>query len=516
MRPDLVTAVAVAVTFVIAGLVAVRLRPRNRVGVLMAGVGMLWVFAKLTGPPTGVRVVPAGAWAAVLAHLVVAFPTGRLGGLGPRLVVGTAYLSAGLVAVLEVTGSVPGGVVRVVATAGALVSGVGVVVWQVGRWRRGTVPGRRSAGPVLGAGVVAAALFVALKPAVIAGVDVRGFLPVMQAGLAAVPLAYLGTLLRRRIDRGRVAELVVHLRDDVRPMRETLARVLHDPALEVGYWSAQSSGYVDVEGRPVSPPPGDRVATRIDHDGAPLALLVHDPALLDDPELVEAACAAAGLALANERLTADLRARLRQLAESRGQVVRAAETERRRLERDLHDGVQQRLLSVPLTLGLAESALPARPDRAQALVAEAKATTLAVLAELRALSQGIHPPVLTERGLRGAVQELAALAPVPARLSLEIPAALPAEAETAAYYVVAEALANVTKHADAQEAFVSITAGGGRLLVEVRDDGRGGADPAAGSGLRGLAGRVGALGGTLHVDSPPGAGTRVRAVLPCG
>ncbi|MEU8382725.1 sensor histidine kinase [Streptosporangium sp. NPDC048865] len=516
-----VTAAGVAVAFVGAGLAAVRVRPRNRVGPLMIAVGLLWLLARFAPLPAtagGVRTALAGMWAAVLAHVVVAFPTGRLTTRLPRAVVGTAYLSTAGVAVLGTTGLVPDAVVRGAAMTGAVLSGLAVMGLQVSRWRSSTVTRRRSLDPVFSAAVVATALFVALKPVMIAGVAVQGLTPVMQVALAAVPLAYVGGLLRRRIDRGGVAELVVHLRGVSQPagVQRALARVLHDPTLRVGYWTPESSRYVDVDGRVVSPPDGgDRVATRVDHDGAPLALLVHDPALLDDPELVEATCAAAALALSNERLTAELRARLRQLAESRGQVLRAAETERRRLERDLHDGVQQRLLSIPMTLALAESRLATHPGQARALVGEAKTTTLAVLDELRALAQGVHPPVLTERGLRGAVRELAALAPVPLRLSFEIPAPLPVEVETTAYYVVAEAVANITKHAGAREARVRVEHRGGRLLVEISDDGRGGADPARGSGLRGLAGRVEATGGTLRTHSPAGAGTLVQAVLPC-
>ncbi|MER5651200.1 histidine kinase [Streptosporangium sp. NPDC002524] len=517
-----VTAAGVAAAFVGAGLVAVRVRPRNRVGPLMIIIGLLWLLARFAPLPAtagGVRTALAGTWAAVLAHLVVAFPGGRLTAWLPRAVVGTAYLSMAGVAVLATTGLAPGAVVRGAAMAGAVLSGLAVMGLQVSRWRGSTVTRRRSLNPVLAAAVVATALFVALKPVMIAGVAVRSLTPVMQVALAAVPLAYVGGLLRRRIDRGGVAELVVHLRGVSRPVgiQRALAEVLHDPTLRVGYWMPETSRYVDVDGRVVPPPDGgDRVATRVDHDGAPLALLVHDPALLDNPELVEATCAAAALALSNERLTAELRARLHQLDESRGQVLRAAETERRRLERDLHDGVQQRLLSIPMTLGLAESRLSTSPDQARALVGEAKTTTLAVLDELRALSQGIHPPVLTERGLLGAVRELAALAPVPLRLSFEVPAPLPVEVETTAYYVVAEAVANITKHSGAREARVRAERRDGRLLVEVSDDGRGGADPARGSGLRGLADRVAATGGTLRVDSPAGDGTLVRAVLPCG
>jgi signal transduction histidine kinase len=304
--------------------------------------------------------------------------------------------------------------------------------------------------------------------------------------------------------------------DGIQPVERALAEALHDPSLTVGYWVDESRTYVNIEGRDVLPVAGGRTTTRIDRDGAPLAMLVHDPALLAERELIEAVCAAAGLALANERLTAELRARVRQLTESRAQVLRAAEDERRRLERDLHDGVQQRLLAIPMMLGRAETAVRTNPDRAESLIGEAKATTLAVSVELRALSQGIHPPMLTERGLEGAVRELAALVPLPLDLSLDLPGPVPAELETVAYYVVAEGLANVVKHADARQVWVRLTWATGRLAVEVDDDGRGGADPRDSSGLRGLADRVAAYGGVFGVDSSPGGGTRIRAVLPCG
>ncbi|MBP2702553.1 hypothetical protein JOL79_01900 [Microbispora sp. RL4-1S] len=535
---SVVTAAGVAVAFVGAGLLAVRGRPAGPLGPLLIAVGVLWALAKLApwpGPP-GLRTAAAGLWAAVLAHVVLAFPSGRLATRPRRAAAALAYLSVAVVALLgaarawEWAGArIPATAVQAAATGGAVVSGLVVLGVQISRGRAASAAGRRSSGPVLGAAAVAAALFATLKPAVIGGVAVGWAEPVLRLALAAVPLAYAGLLVRREIDRAGVAELVVRLRGPVRPdgVERALARALHDPDLRVGYRTPgpdlprgagpDSPGrYVDTAGRPLRLPPEDgRVVTRVDHESTPLAVVVHDPALLDDPELLEAACAAAGLALAHERLTAELRARLHELEESRGRILRAAETERRRLERDLHDGVQQRLLSIPLTLGLAESALREGPAPALALVGEAKETALAVLGELRALSQGIHPPVLSERGLAGAIRELAALAPLPVRLALDVPDAVPEQAETVAYYVVAEGLANVVKHAGAGRAHVTVGPLGGGLLVEVGDDGRGGADPERGSGLRGLTGRVAEGGGTLLIDSAAGSGTRIRAVLPC-
>jgi signal transduction histidine kinase len=504
----LVTVGVVAVCYLGAGAVAWRLRSRNRLGPLLVTFGALWALHQL-GQPQWVPV-----WPAVLAHLVVAFPTGRLTSAAARVVVGLAYLCAAAMA-LRVT--VSGEASQAIQGAGilALVLFGAAVIWlQVVRLRRSSATARRFLAPVLVAAVVATALLIVQKPVTAVGTPPPYLTSLAQLALAGIPLAYLAGLLRRRIDRGGVAELVVRLSDGHRRtgLQEALAKALHDPLLKVGYWVPESSRYVDVDGRPLPDRP-DRVTTRVD-SGGPLAVLVHDPALLEDPELIEAGCAAASLALANERLTAELRARLHQLAESRTEVVRAAEAERRRIERDLHDGVQQRLLSIPITLSLAESALGS--ERAGPLIGEARTTALAVLQEVRALSQGIHPPVLTERGLAGAVGELAAVVPVPLEVRMDHSGeGLPPEVETTAYYVVAEALANLAKHASAGWAKVWIAGEGEWLLVEVADDGRGGADPERGSGLRGLAARVETIGGTLVVESPPGAGTRIRAALPC-
>jgi len=231
--------------------------------------------------------------------------------------------------------------------------------------------------------------------------------------------------------------------------------------------------------------------------------------------LVEAVGAAAGLALENERLQADLRARLAELSASRARMVDAADAERRRLERNLHDGTQQRLVSVSMALGLAESKLRSDPEAAGLILDEARQALGAALQELREFSQGIHPAVLTERGLGPALQELVFLTPTSIELAVPDDERLPEPVEAAAYYVIAEALANVTKYASASAVSVTIERRNGSALVEVADDGVGGADPARGSGLRGLTDRIEALGGTLAVESPPGSGTRLRAEFPC-
>jgi PAS domain S-box-containing protein len=214
------------------------------------------------------------------------------------------------------------------------------------------------------------------------------------------------------------------------------------------------------------------------------------------------------------RLNDELHARLEDLAASRARIVTAGDVERRRLERNLHDGAQQRLVALSLALRVAQARVESDPDGARAMLAQAGEELSLALAELRELARGLHPAVLTDRGLRAAVEMLAGRTPVPVEVA-EIPdERLPEPVEAAAYYLIAEALTNVAKYAEASTVRVRVAARDASLLVEVADDGVGGADPAGGSGLRGLADRVEALGGSLDVFSPAGTGTCLRAVIP--
>jgi len=214
------------------------------------------------------------------------------------------------------------------------------------------------------------------------------------------------------------------------------------------------------------------------------------------------------------RLNDELHARLEELAASRARIVAAGDVERRRLERNLHDGAQQRLVTLALDVRLALAKLDADPSGARAILAGAGDELARALEELREIARGLHPAVLTDRGLRAAVESLAGRAPLPVELAAMPDARLPEPVEAAAYYLIAEALTNVTKYARASTVRVQVVAREATVAVEVSDDGVGGADPAAGSGLRGLADRLAALGGTLEVVSPAGAGTSLRAEIP--
>ena len=300
------------------------------------------------------------------------------------------------------------------------------------------------------------------------------------------------------------------------PVREILAESLGDRTLSIAYWLPDREVFVDDTGRPVAlPEPGSgRAWTAVERDGRRVAAIVHDAGLDAGPDLVNAAAAAAALAIDNERLKADLRARVVDLRVSRARIVEAADAARRRLERDLHDGAQQQLVSLALDLRILRSRL-GQPDAAQ-LVDEIGEKLATALAELRELARGIHPAILTDRGLAPAIAGLADRMPVPVEIRVELEERLPAPIEAAAYFVVAEALTNVAKYAGATGATVDVRRAGEELVVAVEDDGVGGARAGAGSGLRGMEDRVAALDGSLTVDSPPGGGTRLRARIPCG
>ncbi len=339
-------------------------------------------------------------------------------------------------------------------------------------------------------------------------------------GQVALSFAIVWGLLYSRLAAAHVADLVRDL-DKVPPerLREALARALDDPSLELAFWLPDRRAYADANGRPVAlPVPGSRRAvTVLESDGEPIAALVHDASLCDDPRILDAAGAAARLALENARLQAELRAQLAQVQESRARIVAAGDDQRRRIERDIHDGAQQRLVALALELRAAQKRLGGDlgPELDEVLADAVDELQLAV-GELRELARGVHPAILTEDGLGAALESLADRTPIPVRIVAAPEARLPSEIEGAAYFVACEALANAVKHADATSVTISAASRNGTLVVEVVDDGVGGASMnGGGSGLRGLCDRVEAHGGRLRIESPPGEGTRVIGELPC-
>ena len=526
----------VAVPYVAAGAIAWWRRPESGLGSLMVAGGLAsafsgWQLAEAAGPYTlgaAFDVVPA----ALFLHVCLAFPDGRLQTTFERVLVGVAYASAvGLQLVKLVLGGVdPANLIdvwrqpHVVATvedvqllslSACCLVGLGVLA---GRRRRFGAPRRRSLAIVIDSFAIALVMVAALF--VLAALDLPGFPEVQRATLFLVglsPLAFLLGLLDARLARSAVGDLILELHGEPAPadLRDALATALRDPSLTLAYWLPDFQTYVDVEGRPVRLPDDERrTATLIEREGEPVAALVHDAALDDERRLLEAVGAAAGMSLENARLQAELRARVEELRGSRARVIEAGQKERQRLERNLHDGAQQRLIALSLRLRLLEKRLPDEPEAREELDAARREIAIS-LEELRDVARGIHPAVLTGYGLAVAVESLSARAPLPVRLAIDLDGRLPERVEVAAYYVVSESLANIAKHARATEARVSLDRRDAHLVVEVVDDGVGGADTERGSGLRGLADRVEALGGRLRIWTPVGRGTRIQAEIPC-
>jgi signal transduction histidine kinase len=544
-----VIGVAVGVTifwsFVGTGLYAWWRRPGNRFGALMTSVGFAFALTALTASDNRWVFIAGGVlgtlYVAVFAHMLLAYPDGRV---EPRhrWIVGAAYVLTvvGPVLMLMSSHALDGcescppsllrwtgidgiyGVLDATTTALAVFVVVALVVVLVRRWRAASAPLRRALAPVLWSGVALMVLLAGSLTSQTVGArslnDVFGLLGLIA--LASVPWTFLVWLARGSVSRaGAVADLLVRLGDvpDRGRLREALAGALGDPSLELVFWLDDEHRWVDGAGAPTElPADGDprHSWTAVELEGRPVGAIVYDIALCEEPGLVRSVAAAAGLAVHNERLQAQLRARVAQLRTSRARIVEAASQERRRLERDLHDGAQQRLVALSLTLRLVHSRVRTDPDQAQEMLAGAGRELKLAQEELRELARGIHPAILSDRGLEPALEALAGRSPVPVALESLPLDRLPESIEAAAYFVVAEALTNVAKYASASLATVRVSQYNGSALVEVDDDGCGGADPARGSGLRGLADRVGALDGKLAITSPPGGGTRLRAEIP--
>jgi signal transduction histidine kinase len=501
--PDLVT----GWSLIASGLVGWSRRPESRSGPLMAATGFAWFAGNFAtadlGPLNWLAAHALYLYRGPLFHLVLSYPRGRLAGRIEQSAVALGYVAA------IVTPAWRSGTTTIVL-ASLLVGVAGrSYLRAAGRERRERLAAFQATA-FLGA-VLAGDAFVRLAVSTPEAKDATLF--ANEAALVALAVSLLAGLLRWPWERAEVTDFVVEL-GEARSgtLRDALARALGDPTLELGYWFLESGAYVDAAGHRVELPAAGsgRGVTRVERDGQAVAVLVHDPAVLDDPGLVEAVAAAARLAASNARLQAEVRAQVSELQESRRRLVRAGDEERRRLEQRLHEGAERRLVALGQVLerasGNTSRTRTAEIERASRQLARA-------LADLHDLARGLHPRTLTEQGLEAALASLARRSAVPVELA--VPAErLPAEVEAAAYFICSEALANVAKYASPSRVVVRVTADGRAALVEIFDDGVGGADPAQGSGLRGLADRVEALDGTLRLESPPGGGTCLAAELP--
>jgi signal transduction histidine kinase len=370
------------------------------------------------------------------------------------------------------------------------------------RWRAASGPLRRAMLPSIAGGFALVMFTSLLVNDLITGERSETLLWIALASLITVPAAFLFGLLRSRLARHGLAELLLGMRTlRGAELQRALSRALGDQSLQVAY-------------EPVTPPPG-RATAPVERNGRVMATLVYDAALDDDPELVEAVGAAAAIAIENEQLHVEAEKQLEELRASRERLVAAGDAERRRLERNLHDGAQQRLVALSLQLRLIQGRIRRDPAAAEHLVDAASDELAESLSELRELARGIHPAVLNH-GLPAALEAIADRSPVPTIVECESEERLPDAVELAAYFVACEALANVAKYSRAEHATVRLTRIDGVAVIQIADDGVGGADKDGGSGLRGLGDRVEALAGRLYVTSPPGAGTVVTAELPVG
>jgi signal transduction histidine kinase len=504
--PDL----AVGWSLIGCGLVASRRRPESRTGPLMAATGFTWFLGNFAS--VGVASV---AWAAAhlvylhrgpLVQLVLAYPSGRPGSRLVRGAVAVGYAAAIITPIWRSEAAT-------ILLAGLLLAVCArEYVQAVGRARRARLIALQAAAglSLVLAGIAAARLL--LPPEEVSGLT----LLLYEVALCVLAGGLLAGLLVAPWQQTAVADLVVELgevRSDT--LRGELSRALGDPSLEIGYWLPDRAVFVDAEGRVLALPDAGsgRSVTTVEREGQPVAALVHDPAVLEDPGLLEAVASAAQLAASNARLRAEVQARVVELEVSRRRILMARDEERRRLEHRLREGAERRLGELADTLRRGRRF--ASGERTRDQMARAEDQLARTLEELRRLGYGLHPRVLSEHGLAGALAVLAKDLSLPVEIKISDDQ-LPERVAVAVYFVCAEALTNVAKHAAAAHIAVAVTSSDGRVRVEIADDGIGGADPAHGSGLRGLADRVETFGGALLVESTSGHGTRLAAEIPLG
>jgi signal transduction histidine kinase len=540
---------------VAAGLVTWRLRPGISAGPLAVAAGFAWFapdWVGWDGGPAWVRSVgmlASGLWLALLVHAAAVFPDRRLASWAPRALVAVVYAETAIVAIGRALFRDPfyvvdcwdnctdnsflirsdPGLARTLATFDlrfALVLAFAFAALSARRLTAASGPARRLLAPVLASGVAVTALHaahaVALLRTPLEAPSDSTFTALFLGqclAVSAVALALGWEEVRARGARQAVERLVVELAEAPEPgsLEAALARATGDPSLRIVYRLRDGDRYVDSGGRPVETPvaSGSRAVTPIVRDGRPIALLEHDRTLLND-SFQDQIGPATRLAVENEQLQAEALARLAELRESRARIVEASDAVRRQLERDLHDGAQQRLIALAFGLRLARGALGADPEPVVAdALADAERALTQALTAVRAVANGLFPTALASSGLAYAVEELAELAPIRVDVRAVPDHRLAAPVEAAAYGVIREAIENAALHARASAVSVSAFCGPDVVVVDAADDGIGGADPERGVGLVDVADRVGALGGTLTILSPAGGGTRIHAEIPC-
>ena len=537
--------IAVGLAFVLAGVTAWQTRPNRNPGLLLVIAGLLWLAS-------GIRrssdpfLFTAGVTLTLmyqppLLQLALCFPSGVLRSRAERRAV-VFFFAAWLVIAIaswaffdprlhitagqstsrnllllwdspELTNTI-GDAARVVQVG----VGLGIVVVLVSRWRSGSPAYRASFLPLWLAVIIktASTVWATLAVVQLTGSLSNEALLWQYPATAIVPLAVLLGLWRYRFARGALSDLMVEI--GMAPVSDRLIRALRrsvrDPTLSLWRWSPALAGFVDDDGVPRSVPEdgSGRAAMVLERNGSPVGALVFDEALRDQPQLLAAVRSATSLALDNQNMEQQLRDQLIEVRRSRERIVTAGDARRRELERDLHDGAQQRLVAVSMDLARARRA--ANQAEMKELVEQASDELAVALAELRELARGVYPPSLRERGLGGSLTALAERSSLPVELDIELPQRPPPQVELAAYFICAEAVTNAAKHARATNLRIGVKGTDTALSLHVTDDGIGGASAGADGGLLGLADRAAALGGSFAVTSPDGQGTTVAATLP--
>lgn len=522
---------ACALVFVSAGVVAWLRRPSNYIGALLCAGGYACLAAGLGATPQSALIavgeITATVALALLVHLLHAFPSGRLRGTASVWTVALGYVVCLVLQVplylfsagpLEVANrpdlAHAGKVVQIVA--GSLVM-IATAVILATRLTAMSTPQRRLLRPLYAYGI-ATVLWVPIS-ANLLSFDVVTRFTVQTIAVAGVPVVFVLAMLRGGFARtGELQELGAWLgmEDGAHlGLQDALADALGDPSLVFAFWIEDTWSYAGYDGRTLHLPAvgEDRAAVEVQVRGHRVGAIVYDATLIGDAGLVRAAGRIVALALEREQLTAALRASGERLRASRARIAQTADEERRRIARDLHDGLQTTLVVLAMK---AHAVRAGAGDSTRTQAAELHAGLHDAILELRELVHGVMPPALTEGGLYGAVQELAERMPIPTHLELDEDAGrLSPPLETAGYFLVSEALTNAVKHSRAHELALRIARDDGRLRIEVADDGIGGAQQRAGGGLRGIADRIEALDGRLRLESPVDGGTRLIAELPC-
>lgn len=538
--------------FLLGGLLISLWRPKNKIGVLMIAASFAWFSANLFRVDSSLAFTVAAfsyiLYLAIIEHMFIVFPYGYIRSATDRvLVIGNYCWCLGLNAlgmlVWDSThddcfnGGCPRNLLGIyrdpalnltigrVLCDGSCLLMTGTLFLVAFRWRQATVATRRIMTPV-----ALGAIPVAVGTLIDQGIQYGTAWPSdlwSQPGqwlLLAVPASVLLGLLRLRLGHAALTELVVQLSalsqgESLEPLRQLLRKTMHDPTADFGYRYSKSAPLLNADGHVI-----DLVMARstqgihelADAGGTVYGVLLYDPILDQDPKLVRAVVEALKFTVQNKRLEAERQARLKEIQALTVRMVTAADTERRRIERNLHDGGQQTLLALGILLArchkkASDGDLSTLPE----LLNNASKMTRSMVDELRDFCRGMHTTILSEAGLEAALESLRQRTPLDMSLDLLLPERLPVLAETTAYFVASEALANATKHAHADVVTIRAVMEGAELVVEIKDDGVGGATFHDGGGLQGLADRVAAVHGQFQVHSPAGDGTRMTVRIPC-